>query len=55
VKPRPKTPEPANPDEIDQSSEPILEEAVRPRDARSAAWLALTQALFSSAEFRYLK
>jgi hypothetical protein len=52
---KPKTPEPANPDEADQSDEPVVEDAVRPPDARSAAWLALAQALFASAEFRYLK
>jgi hypothetical protein len=28
---------------------------VRPKDARSAAWLALVQALYGSAEFRYLR
>lgn len=31
------------------------EDAVRPPHARSAAWLAFVQALFGSAEFRYLK
>jgi hypothetical protein len=30
-----------------------VEEEIRPADGRSAAWLALVQALFSSAEFRY--
>ena len=29
--------------------------AGRPKDARTAAWLSLVQALFGSAEFRYLK
>jgi hypothetical protein len=46
---------PANPDEIDQTGEPVVEEVVRPKDARSAAWLSFVQALFGSAEFRYLK
>jgi hypothetical protein len=46
---------PANPDEIDQTGEPVVEAQVRPKDARSAAWLAFIQALFSSAEFRYLR
>lgn len=63
VKPTPKaangpklpTPPPANPDEIDQTPEIVTQDDVRPKDARTAAWLALTQALFSSAEFRYLK
>jgi hypothetical protein len=30
-------------------------DAVRPKTARAAAWLALVQALFGSAEFRYLR
>jgi hypothetical protein len=46
---------PANPDEIDQTGEPIVEDVVHPRDARAAAWLALIQAVVGSAEFRYLK
>jgi hypothetical protein len=36
----------AGPDESD---------AVRPKDARSAAWLSFVQALMGSAEFRYVK
>jgi cytochrome c553 len=52
---KPKAPQPANPDEIDQTGEPVVEEVVWPKDARSAAWLSFTQALFGSAEFRYLK
>ena len=54
-KPKPVNPQPANPDEIDQTGEAVVDEAVRPRDARTAAWLGLVQALYSSAEFRYLK
>jgi hypothetical protein len=46
---------PANPDEIDQTGEPITETIIQPKDARTAAWLAFTQALFGSAEFRYLR
>src|SRR5207244_2723687 len=42
--------QPANPDEIDQTGEPVVEDAVRPKDARSAAWLSFVQALFGSAE-----
>jgi hypothetical protein len=48
-------PRPANPDEADQTGEPVVEEMVRASDARTAAWLALAQALFGSAEFRYLR
>ncbi len=46
---------PANPDEIDQTGEPVADEVVRPKDGRSAAWLALAQALYGSAEFRYVR
>ncbi|MDB5310742.1 MAG: Planctomycete cytochrome [Gemmataceae bacterium] len=55
VKPKGPAAQPANPDEIDQTSEPVVEEAIRPKDAHTAAWLAFTQALFASAEFRYVK
>lgn len=47
--------QPANPDEADQTGEPIVESHIHPKDARTAAWLAFTQALFASAEFRYLR
>jgi Protein of unknown function (DUF1553)/Protein of unknown function (DUF1549)/Planctomycete cytochrome C len=46
---------PANPDDIDQSGEPLTEESVHPADAKTAAWLAFTQALFAGAEFRFVK
>jgi hypothetical protein len=45
----------ADPDQIDQTGEPVSEEYVRPGDARSAAWLAFVQALFGSAEFRFIR
>ena len=44
-----------DPDQIDQTGEAVTEDVIRPRDARAAAWLALTQALYGSAEFRYVK
>lgn len=44
-----------DPDQADQSDAPVLEEAVVAPDARTAAWASLCQALFGSAEFRYLK
>ena len=59
--PRPRTtsrarkPAPANPDEADQSDEPVKEEVIRPADAADAAWASFCQALFGSAEFRYLR
>ena len=45
----------ANPDEADQTGEAVVEEVVQPKDARSAAWLAFVQALYGSAEFRFLR
>src|SRR5439155_2501000 len=55
--PKPKAPAavPANPDEVDQTGEATVEEVIRPKDARSAAWMAFVQALFGSAGFRYLR
>ncbi len=46
---------PFDPDQADQTGEPVTAESVRPTDARTAAWMAFTQALFGSAEFRYVK
>ena len=46
---------PFDPDQEDQTGVTATEEAVRPKDARTAAWMALTQALYGSAEFRYLR
>ncbi len=51
-----KTPAPpVNPDEVIQEDSPIVEEIIQPSNAISAAWAGLVQALFGSAEFRYLK
>ena len=46
---------PENPDEVDQTGEPIIEPIVQARDARTEAWLALAQSLFGIAEFRYVR
>ena len=46
---------PADPDQIDQTGEALIEERIHAKDAKSEAWLALSQALFGSAEFRFLK
>jgi hypothetical protein len=46
---------PFDPDQIDQTGEPVTEESIRPKDAKTAAWLAFAQALLASAEFRYVK
>jgi cytochrome c553 len=55
VVPKKKAEVPANPDEIDQTGEAISEDSIRPKDAHTAAWLALVQALYGSAEFRYVR
>jgi hypothetical protein len=46
---------PVNPDEVVQVEAPVVEEVIRPRDARIAAWASFCQALLGSAEFRYVK
>ncbi len=52
----PKTPPPpVNPDEVIQVDAPIKEEVVAPSSPRAAAWASFCQALFGSAEFRYVK
>ncbi len=45
----------ANADEADQTDAPVKEEAVQPPDARTAAWASFCQALFGSAEYRYVR
>jgi hypothetical protein len=47
--------EPFDPDQIDQTGEAVVEELILPPDARTAAWAAFTQALFGSAEFRFVR
>jgi hypothetical protein len=44
-----------NPDDIDRSDEIPAEEAVQAKDARGAAWLSFSQALYASAEFRFVR
>jgi hypothetical protein len=46
---------PANPDEVDQSGEAVAEAVVQAKDPATAAWMAFAQALFGSAEFRYVR
>jgi hypothetical protein len=48
-------PVPANPDEADQTDDPVVEDVVQPTSPRAAAWASFCQALIGSAEFRYLK
>jgi hypothetical protein len=45
----------ANPDDVDQADSPVKDEVVQARDAQSAAWASLIQALMGSAEFRYVR
>ncbi|QEL17111.1 PSD1 and planctomycete cytochrome C domain-containing protein [Limnoglobus roseus] len=53
---KPKTAEElADPDQADQTGEEVVEDAVHPKDARTAAWLAFAQALYGSGEFRYVR
>ena len=44
-----------NPDDFDPTGEPVVEDNITPKDARTAAWQSFVQALFGSAEFRYLR
>jgi cytochrome c553 len=46
---------PFDPDQVDQTGEAIAEEKVQAKDAKTAAWLAFVQALYGSAEFRFVK
>ena len=46
---------PLDPDQIDQTGETVVEDVVQAKDARTAAWMAFTQSLFASAEFRFVK
>ena len=52
----PRTPAaPINPDEAELVDEPPKEESILPTDPKRAAWTRFCQALFGSAEFRYVK
>jgi len=44
-----------NPDDIDRTDEVIPEQSVQAKDARTAAWLSFSQALYASAEFRFVR
>jgi hypothetical protein len=52
---KPKKKPPKNPDEADQTDDPVAEELIAPSTPTAAAWASFCQALFGSAEFRYLK
>jgi len=46
---------PENPDDIDRTPTTVKEEAVQPKNAREAAWMSFIQALYASAEFRFVR
>ncbi len=46
---------PVNPDDIDRTEQNASEEVVQPRTPRAAAWMSLVQALYASAEFRFVR
>ncbi len=54
---KPKKPDepPFDPDQIDQTGEAVADDVVRPKTAKAAAWLAFVQAVYGSAEFRFVK
>ena len=46
---------PANPDDVDRTTEAPKEDPVEPKSPRAAAWMSLIQALYASAEFRFVR
>ena len=44
-----------NADDVDQIEAPAKEELIQPRDARTAAWASLVQALLGSGDFRFVR
>ena len=51
-----RTPQPpVNPDEVIPVDAPVKEAVIQPRDARTAAWASVCQALVGTAEFRFVK
>ncbi|MDB6137992.1 MAG: Planctomycete cytochrome [Verrucomicrobiaceae bacterium] len=46
---------PANPDDVDRGTDEVKEAPVVPRNATVAAWMNLAQALYASAEFRFVR
>lgn len=45
----------ANPDDIDRTEQVAKEDVIQPRTPRAAAWMSLVQALYASAEFRFVR
>jgi hypothetical protein len=46
---------PIDPDNIDRTDASTPEEPVQPANATTASWMQLVQALFASAEFRFIR
>jgi len=46
---------PDNPDDIDRTPAAVREEKALPENGREAAWMSLVQALYGSAEFRFVR
>jgi len=46
---------PVNPDDIDTTDVPVVEEGVQPRNETEAAWLSFTRSLYASAEFQFVQ
>jgi hypothetical protein len=46
---------PANPDDVDRTPDVVKEDAVQPKSAKAAAWMNFVQALYASAEFRFVR
>jgi hypothetical protein len=52
---KPKIVAPVNPDDIDTTDVPVVEEGVQPRNEQEAAWLSFTRSLYASAEFQFVQ
>jgi hypothetical protein len=46
---------PADPDNVDRTDYVAIEETIQPGSAEAAAWMSFVQALFASAEFRFVR
>lgn len=46
---------PANPDDVDRSDNVSTEKVVQPKSPKAAAWMTFIQALYASAEFRFVR
>jgi hypothetical protein len=46
---------PLNPDDIDRTSQLAVDEVVQPKTSKLAAWMNFAQALYASAEFRFVR